>query len=332
MSLLGVVTAIFVGAFFANSWLQSKYYRIASCYDAKILFTFEGQPYQASSKVLTFYYRTLFGPGGRGIAQLPKWMGTRLPTGEAVLFGTPHRSMWALYTRTRDNLKDWRVLPLAYWLNDADSPTQAKAYVTERYYDQAQARLVIDNIVVRKSDDCPSNRFAFEDANWFRPEGIGWVNKDYDERGLGGVYANVLSEDDWRGVPGVREYTKKANSVSRVPDQLNAALSSLARERSDFIRWDRKELIPISGYGRYYPKPENGRKLPNQALLFSVVKADGVGHIDLRQPGVISFYKGATETEPSGERWYRNLQCGRSAWCYDPKKRIFYRLRFEPFY
>lgn len=263
---------------FAEEWADRWRY-----YEVTISFSAEGNDYEITSQFACEPY--IHGYNGSNIryrryGDLPAQL---LPSGGALVFGVPflcadryewERSPDGHLMPTVD--PDPGYIPLAIWLNDAQSPSRAEIYISERYYGEDSSRLSIPQITVRGTPE----RIPTENG-----DAIVDISLQHGVPQLTGMFATVVPVNIWSTIPEVagalEDFGVTATFSHELPTLVNRHL---------FWAWSQGHTRQAVSLG----VPTSGsRFMDNESLqaasrqVFPILLQSGVFQINELTPGVI---------------------------------------------
>lgn len=236
---------------FAEEWADRWRY-----YEVTVSFSAEGNAYEISSQFACEPYIHGYNASNVRYRRHGDFPAQQLPSGAALVFGVPFlcadRYGWE---RTPDGHLmptvdlDPGYVPLAIWLNDAQSPSRAEIYISEWYYEDNTSRLSIPHITVRGTPEhTPTdNGNAVVDISLQRG-----VPK------LAGMYATVIPSNIWSTIPEVATLLEATEAPITFPYELSSLIT-----RSSFWIWSQGNTRQALDFG--VPTPSS-RFSPNELL------------------------------------------------------------------
>ncbi len=296
------------------------------CTPLTIRFSVEGNSYTLASTVWSATYHTSnpWAYANTAFVRRPNWVSQKLPSGAAVLFKVPHKDMRVLH-RARKQQKKAPAYPYVYYFDDAEAPSVVEAIVSELYYDLPSTRVAVTEFAAGKAIDC--------DPHDLTPA-VPWLEKEYSERRLEGLFAHVVTKEEWQAVPELFEVLDTVTEfTSFAEDRLKSGLAQLPRSERSLEWGPRKEVILQTGHsaGRGYRTQE----MPLHHFVRPIQFLDGKATLLLDQPGLILYYPEAKHSaiQESG------LQLGgnsffpaRRGWHFDPETGILFKIRRASFF
>lgn len=213
---------------FAEEWADRWRY-----YEVTISFSAEGNDYQITNQFACEPY--IHGYNGSNIryrryGDLPA---QRLPSGGALVFGVPflcadryewERSLDGHLMPTVD--PDPGYIPLAIWLDDAQSPSRAEIYISERYYEDNTSRLSIPQITVRGTPERPPTENG---------DAIVDISLQHGTPLLKGIYATIVPSNIWSTIPEVAALLEATEVATTFTHEFSSLIT-----RSSFWIWSQR--------------------------------------------------------------------------------------------
>ncbi|TQV75665.1 hypothetical protein [Denitrobaculum tricleocarpae] len=296
------------------------------CTPLTIKFSVEGNDYTLVSTVWSATYHTTnpLAYANTAFVHRPNWVSQKLPSGAAVLFKVPHKDMRVLH-RAREQHHKAPAYPYAYYFDDAKAPSVVEAIVSESYYELPSTRIRVSEIAAGKSINC--------DPPDLTPA-VPWLEKEHAERRLEGMFAHVVTKEEWREIPELFEVLDAASEFTSIAEErLKPGLAQLPRSERGLELGQRKEVILQTGHsaGRGYRTQE----MPLNHFVRPIQFLEGKATLLLDQPGLILYYP---EAKHAAIR-VSGIQLGgntffpkRRGWHFDPETGTLFKIRRASFF